>query len=167
MRNGSACQALPSQLCGQVSTRSLQPDPAPSCTPPGLPVVTCFWCTWRWKPFCSSFVFNRGEVFFFFFFKLLLFYFKANQWLANPWGFLRMFFCLAGFLASLFCLFLLYFPAADIFRTEWLPSVNFRVQKPEKKIASSPSGVQLTLTLTKIPSPCWDVGECCKGFGNC
>lgn len=44
-------------------------------------------------------------------------------------------------------------PAADILRTERLPGVNFRVQKPEEKIASSLSHVQLTLTLTKIHSP--------------
>ncbi|MXQ86257.1 hypothetical protein E5288_WYG006571 [Bos mutus] len=40
--------------------------------------------------------------------------------------------------------------SADNFRTERVPSVNFRVQKPEKKAASSPPDVQLTLTLAEI-----------------
>lgn len=105
--------------------------------------------------FQQGYIFSALENYFF--------YFKANL-TCQP---LR-FFCLAGFLASLFCLFLLsYFPAADIFRTEWLPSINSRVQKPEKKITPSFSDMQLTLTFTKIRSQCWDMGDCWRGFGSC
>ena len=59
------------------------------------------------------------------------------------------------FTGWLIMLFLFFFPTADNFRTERVPSVNFRVQKPEKKAASSPPDVQLTLTLAEVCSPCW------------